>query len=100
MKFKSDSNPNLSMTPVAPVLSVHTSNSLIGHSILSVDIFDKDILKDLFYVAEMLRNAVRRERSLDHILQVSKSVLFSDRTSLFHISRLPRTGKADGLDLL
>lgn len=70
MKYKSDSNPNLYVTAVAPVPPVHTSNSLGGHNILSADIFNKEILKDLFHIAEFLRNAVRKERPLDHILRV------------------------------
>ncbi|XP_076645661.1 carbamoyl-phosphate synthetase 2, aspartate transcarbamylase, and dihydroorotase rudimentary [Halictus rubicundus] len=96
MKYKSDSNPNLCVTPIAPVLSVHTSNSLIGHSILSVDIFDKDILKDLFYVAEILRNAVRKERPLDHILQgkLMASIFYevSTRTSCSFAAAMERLG--------
>lgn len=86
MKYKSDSNPNLFLTSVAPVPSVHTSNSLIGHSILSVDIFHKEILKDLFHIAEFLRNAVRRERPLDHILRVKNCSLLRHRVHIHRYS--------------
>ena len=96
MKYKSDSNPNLFLTSVAPVPSVHTSNSLIGHSILSVDIFHKEILKDLFHIAEFLRNAVRRERPLDHILRGKLMALIfyevSTRTSCSFAAAMERLG--------
>lgn len=67
-KYKSDSNPNLLMTTVTAAPAVHTS--LVGHHVLTVNIFNKEILKDLFYLAELFRNAIRKERSLDHILKV------------------------------
>ena len=69
-KYKSDSNPNLQLTPVTSVCSIHTSHNIIGHNILTVDIFNKELLKDVFNLAESLRNAVRKERPLDHILRV------------------------------
>lgn len=73
-RYKSDSNPNLLTSAVAPVPTVHTvaSSSLIGHHVLTVDIFNKEILKDIFHLAETFRNAIRKERSLDHILKVIK----------------------------
>lgn len=58
---------------VAPVPAVHTSQSLVGHHVLTVDIFNKEILKDIFYLAETFRNSIRKERSLDHILRVMNS---------------------------
>lgn len=67
-KYKSDSNPNLLMTTVAPTPAVHTS--LVGHHVLTVNIFNKEILKDIFSLAELFRNAIRKERPLDHILKV------------------------------
>jgi len=70
-RYKSDSNPNLLMTAVASVPIVHTGNNLIGHHVLTVDIFNKEILKDIFQLAEAFRNAIRKERSLDHILKVT-----------------------------
>lgn len=72
-KYKSDSNPNLQLTPVPSVGSIHTSHNIIGHNILTVDIFNKELLKDVFNLAESLRNAVRKERPLDHILRVKTS---------------------------
>lgn len=70
-RYKSDSNPNLLMSTVASIPTVHTGNSLIGHHVLTVDIFNKEILKDVFHLAETFRNAIRKERPLDHILKVS-----------------------------
>lgn len=70
-RYKSDSNSNLLTSAVASVPTVHASSSLIGHHILTVDIFNKEILKDIFHLAETLRNAIRKERPLDHILKVN-----------------------------
>nr|XP_033330186.1 CAD protein [Megalopta genalis] len=96
MKYKSDSNSNLSVTPMSTVLSVHTSHSLSGHNILTVDIFDKEILKDLFYIAEVLRNAIRKERSVDHILRgkIMASIFYevSTRTSCSFAAAMLRLG--------
>lgn len=69
-RHKSDSNPNLLMTAVTSVPIVHTG-SLAGHHVLTVNIFNKEILKDVFHLAETFRNAIRKERSLDHILKVT-----------------------------
>lgn len=72
-RYKSDSNPNLLTSAVASVPIIHASSNLIGHHILTVDIFNKEILKDIFHLAETFRNAIRKERSLDHILKVIKN---------------------------
>ncbi|KZC10488.1 CAD protein [Dufourea novaeangliae] len=96
IKYKSDSNPNLFVTPVAPIPPVHTSHSLIGHNILSVDIFNKEILKDLFHIAEFLRGAVRKDRPLDHILRgkLMASIFYevSTRTSCSFAAAMERLG--------
>lgn len=95
-RYKSDSNPNLLMTTVAPVPSVHTSQNLVGHNVLSVDIFTKESLKDVFNLAEVLRGAVRKERSLDHILRgkVMASIFYevSTRTSCSFAAAMERLG--------
>lgn len=71
-RHKSDSNPNLLLTSVASLpIPIHTGNSLVGHHVLTVDIFNKEILKDVFHLAETFRNAIRKERPLDHILKVT-----------------------------
>ncbi|CAK9827158.1 CAD protein [Anthophora retusa] len=96
IKHKSDSNPNLFVTPVTPVPSVHTSHNLAGHSVLTVDIFNKDLLKDIFHLAEILRNAIRKERSLDHILRGKVMALIfyevSTRTSCSFATAMERLG--------
>nr|XP_034178340.1 CAD protein [Osmia lignaria] len=98
-RYKSDSNPNLLLTTVTPVPSVppvHISHNLVGHNILSVDIFTKESLKDVFNLAEMLRSAVRKERSLDHILRgkVMASIFYevSTRTSCSFAAAMERLG--------
>jgi carbamoyl-phosphate synthase/aspartate carbamoyltransferase/dihydroorotase len=55
-RHKSDSNPNL--------------HGLTGQHILSVDMFSKDQLNDIFDLAQTLRISVQKERPLDHILKV------------------------------
>lgn len=72
-RYKSDSNPNLLMTTVAPIPTIHKSQSLIGHHIITVNMFNKEMLKDIFNIAEIFRHAIRKERSLDQILRVMKN---------------------------
>lgn len=84
-KHKSDSNPNLLLTSVPPITPVHICHNLVGHNILTVDIFNKDMLKDIFNLAEILRSAVRKERLLDHILRVRTYIPFSRLISIFNI---------------
>ncbi|XP_017788767.1 PREDICTED: CAD protein [Habropoda laboriosa] len=95
-KHKSDSNPNLLLTPVPPVPSVHTSHNLAGHNVLTVDIFNKELLKDIFHLAEILRSAIRKERPLDHILRgkVMASIFYevSTRTSCSFAAAMERLG--------
>ncbi|XP_018404627.1 PREDICTED: CAD protein [Cyphomyrmex costatus] len=95
-RYKSDSNPNLLMTTVASIPTIHTSNSLIGHHVLTVDIFNKDILKDVFHLAETFRNAIRKERPLDHILKgkIMASIFYevSTRTSCSFAAAMERLG--------
>jgi hypothetical protein len=55
-RHKSDSNPNL--------------HGLTGQHILSVDMFSKDQLNDIFNLAQTLRISVQKERPLEHILKV------------------------------
>ncbi|XP_076632293.1 carbamoyl-phosphate synthetase 2, aspartate transcarbamylase, and dihydroorotase rudimentary isoform X2 [Colletes latitarsis] len=96
MKYKNDSNSNLFVNLVAPIPPVHTSHSLMGHNILSVDIFNKEILKDLFHIAEFFRNAIRKERRLDHILRgkLMASIFYevSTRTSCSFAAAMERLG--------
>ncbi|XP_060824118.1 CAD protein [Bombus pascuorum] len=95
-KYKSDSNPNLLLTSISTISSAHISHNIIGHNILTVDIFNKELLKDIFNYAEILRGAVRKERHLDHILRgkVMASIFYeaSTRTSCSFASAMERLG--------
>lgn len=96
-KYKSDSNPNLLLTaPVPPITSAHVCHNLVGHNILTVDIFNKDMLKDIFNLAEILRSAVRKERLLDHILRgkLLATIFYevSTRTSCSFAAAMQRLG--------
>lgn len=64
-RHKSDSNPNLYGSPMTV-----SSHGLTGQHILSVDMFSKDQLNDIFNLAQTLRISVQKERPLDHILKV------------------------------
>ncbi|XP_011631287.1 CAD protein-like, partial [Pogonomyrmex barbatus] len=95
-RYKSDSNSNLLTTAVTSVPIVHANNSLVGHHVLTVDIFNKEILKDIFHLAETFRNAIRKERPLDHILKgkIMASVFYevSTRTSCSFAAAMERLG--------
>jgi hypothetical protein len=64
-RHKSDSILNLYAPPVTV-----SSHGLTGQHILSVDMFSKDQLNDIFNLAQTLRIFVQKERPLDHILKV------------------------------
>lgn len=95
-RYKSDSNPNLLMTAVASIPTVHTGNSLVGHHVLTVDIFNKDILKNIFHLAETFRHEIRKERPLDHVLKgkIMASIFYevSTRTSCSFAAAMERLG--------
>jgi hypothetical protein len=65
VRHKSDSNPNL----YVPSMTTG-SHGLMGQHILSVSMFSKDQLNDIFNLAQTLRISVQKERPLDHILKV------------------------------
>ena len=48
-------------------------NTLVGQHVLSVNMFSKDHLNELFNLAQTMRAFVLKERNLDHILKVSSS---------------------------
>lgn len=50
------------------------NQSLINSHILSVDMFSKEQLNDIFNLAQTLRVFVIKQRPLDHILRVSTSI--------------------------
>jgi len=65
VRHKSDSSPNLYVPPMTS-----SSHGLVGQHILSVNMFSKDQLNDIFNLAQTLRVFVQKERPLDHILKV------------------------------
>lgn len=68
-RYKSDSYSNL-YEPIQPAArSIH--HGLGGHHVLSVDMFKKEQLKDVFDIAHDLRKSVLAGKSLSHILKVS-----------------------------
>ncbi|KAG8277028.1 hypothetical protein J6590_051929 [Homalodisca vitripennis] len=89
-KGKSDSNPNL--------LSQSTphSHGLHGQHILSVDMFTKEQLNDLFNLAQTMRVYVLKDRPLDHILRgkLMASIFYevSTRTSSSFSAAMQRLG--------
>ncbi|XP_075220922.1 carbamoyl-phosphate synthetase 2, aspartate transcarbamylase, and dihydroorotase rudimentary isoform X1 [Lycorma delicatula] len=71
-------------------------NSLHHHHILSVDMFNKEQLNDIFNLAQTLRICVLKERPLDHILKgkVMASIFYevSTRTSCSFAAAMLRLG--------
>nr|CAD7440328.1 unnamed protein product [Timema bartmani] len=72
-----DMSEYLKLQPRAPSpllgLSSHVpipSHRLSGHHVLSVRMFSKEQLNDLFNLAQTLRMFVHKERPLDHILKI------------------------------
>ena len=57
--------------PVAPSIHTFANHGLINQNILSVDMFNKQQLREIFMLADTLKLYVRRERPLDHVLKVS-----------------------------
>ncbi|CAA9999745.1 unnamed protein product, partial [Nesidiocoris tenuis] len=74
----------------------HTTHSLYHQHILSVKMFSKDQLNDLFNLAQSLRNYVLKERRIDHILRgkVMASIFYevSTRTSCSFSAAMQRLG--------
>ena len=72
------------------------ADSLVGRKILSVDMFNKNHLNDIFNLAQTFRMWVAKERSLDHILQgkVMASIFYevSTRTSCSFSAAMQRLG--------
>jgi hypothetical protein len=73
LRHKSDSNPNLYIAPTVAVPMATSSHGITGQHILSVNMFSKDQLNDIFNLAQTLRIFVQKERPLDHILKVRTS---------------------------
>lgn len=69
-RHKSESNPNLYVAPLVAVPATTGSHGLMGQHILTVNMFSKDQLNDIFNLAQTLRIFVQKERPLEHILRV------------------------------
>lgn len=76
--------------------SHHHQHGLSGKHILSVDMFSKDQLNDIFNLAQKCRACVQKDRPLDHILKgkVMASVFYevSTRTSCSFAAAMERLG--------
>ncbi|XP_029675427.1 CAD protein isoform X1 [Formica exsecta] len=83
-KCKSDSNSNLFTSADASVSTIRVSSSLIGHHVLTVDIFNKDILKNIFELADTFQGRIKRKEPTDFLKgKVMASIFYevSTRTS-------------------
>lgn len=69
-RHESESNPNLYVAPLVAVPATTGSHGLMGQHILTVNMFSKDQLNDIFNLAQTLRIFVQKERPLEHILRV------------------------------
>lgn len=98
MRFKSDSNTNLAQHTEhlqSSFISHHT-HGLVGKHILSVDMFNKEQLNDIFNLAQTFRVYVSKDRPLDHILKgkIMASIFYevSTRTSCSFAAAMQRLG--------
>lgn len=95
MKYKSDSNPNLSHSDVTHISST-PNHGLVNKHILTVDMFTKEQLNDIFNLAQTFRVYVSKDRPLDHILRgkVMASIFYevSTRTSCSFSAAMLRLG--------
>lgn len=67
MRFRTNSGSNF----VHPVGSHSTgSHGLLNHHILSVDMFNKQQLREIFSLADTFKQYIRKERPLDHVMKV------------------------------
>lgn len=89
-RSKSDSNPNLTYIPTT------SNHGLHNQHILSVDMFSKEQLNELFNLAQTMRVYVLKERPLDHILRgkIMASIFYevSTRTSSSFNAAMQRLG--------
>lgn len=96
MKHKSDSNPNLSYIDHPHPPLTHHTHGLVHKHILSVDMFSKEQLNDIFNLAQTFRVYVQKERPLEHILKgkVMASIFYevSTRTSCSFAAAMLRLG--------
>ena len=70
MRHRTNSGSNFAQ-PIARSLHTVGTHGLLNHHILSVDMFNKQQLREIFSLADSLKFSVRKERPLEHILKVS-----------------------------
>lgn len=58
---------------ISPIPARGGSHGLAMQHVLGVDMFSKDQLNELFNIAQIFRVDVTKQRSLDHVLRVSKT---------------------------
>lgn len=106
MRYRSDSNPNLAHSDFPQKvqhidyaqagLNTQHTHGLVHKHILSVDMFSKEQLNDIFNLAQTFRVYVSKDRPLDHILKgkVMASVFYevSTRTSCSFSAAMLRLG--------
>ncbi|KAF2879128.1 hypothetical protein ILUMI_27035 [Ignelater luminosus] len=94
-RLKGDSNPNLTHIPDNAHSHMHI-HGLAGKHILSVDMFSKEQLNDIFNLAQTFRVYVLKDRPLDHILKgkIMASIFYevSTRTSCSFAAAMQRLG--------
>lgn len=93
MRYRTNSGSNF----IHPVGSHPTgSHGLLNHHILSVDMFNKQQLREIFSLADTFKQYVRKERQLDHVMKgkVMASIFYevSTRTSCSFATAMLRLG--------
>lgn len=79
-----------------PPLQLSSTHTLHNQHILTVDMFNKEILNEIFNLAQLFRIYVHKERNIDHILKgkVMASIFYevSTRTSCSFSAAMQRLG--------
>lgn len=93
---RTESFSNVAQTGAGDGSIHHPLHGLVGKHILSVDMFNKEQLNDIFNIAQTFRVYVSKDRSLDHILRgkVMASIFYevSTRTSCSFSAAMQRLG--------
>lgn len=77
--------PQEGTLPALPSPGQQTNQSLMNCHILSVDMFNKEQLNDIFNLAQTLRVFVIKQRPLDHILRVNGVTCYQMRRYLYPV---------------
>lgn len=71
--IRSDTNHHLYVPTTLPASRIQSNHTIAGRHILSVDIFNKELLHEIFNLAHTFRADVTNKRPVHHILAVSYS---------------------------